>query len=224
MRYRCSAGQRKINSTMVGRMFKRHECRAPGKYRRFVTKAPEDWRSPRRSATDKPRFWTAVVLCRFKTGYRARTEVVADFVALSKKRLKTVAARAERLMHAIASQLRCLTGVGNRSSLECRPSNAFIFMNDYNQRRGSHDALILCTVFVVGLFIASCSKGPPGYSDFTAHDKKYYTEIAQGCETLLSRTNRTADWWIMSGDDKTLPTALQDLNATKIKVAKHLPL
>ena len=96
-------------------------------------------------------------------------------------------------------------------------------MNDYNQCRWPQNAFAVWTVFVVVIFIASCSKGRPKYTDFTTHDRKYYSEVAEGCETLLSQTNSTTNWWILNGDDKSLPDPLRKLNATKIEVAKRLP-
>jgi len=84
--------------------------------------------------------------------------------------------------------------------------------------------VLLCIAFTLPFFFASCTKWRSGYLDFTNQSGKYYGGIAAGCETLLSRTNSTADWWILNGNDKSLPTGLLDLSSTTIKVAKHQPM
>jgi hypothetical protein len=84
--------------------------------------------------------------------------------------------------------------------------------------------MVLCIAFAMVLFAASCTKWRSGYLNFTNHDKGYYSRIAAGCDMLLSRTNRTSDWWILNGDDGSLPVALRNLNSTIIKVAKLQPM
>jgi hypothetical protein len=71
--------------------------------------------------------------------------------------------------------------------------------------------------------ITSCSKWHQRYDGFVGHDQKYYSKIATDCDILLSRPNSTSNWWILSGNDKSLPIALQELKSTTIKVAKHIP-
>lgn len=80
-------------------------------------------------------------------------------------------------------------------------------------------ALLVCVAFVTAYPDLRSQ-----YHNFAKHDKKYYSEIAKGCDILLSFTNSTSDWWVLNGDDKSLPTALLDLNSTKINVAKHQPM
>jgi sRNA-binding regulator protein Hfq len=67
--------------------------------------------------------------------------------------------------------------------------------------------------------LCSCRKTP---AVFLSQNKLYYSSVAKACDDLIARTNQSSEESIIiQGNDQDLPKVLQDLHATKIKVANN---
>lgn len=80
-----------------------------------------------------------------------------------------------------------------------------------------------CALFASALIFVSCSKSP-GYHEIQWHSREYYIALAKSCNILLSRTNHVSKTWTIRGDAPSLPKPLLDLHATRLVIAKDVPL
>jgi len=121
------------------------------------------------------------------------------------------------------SLLKCLTGVGNQLCREIlgQEDNSSKQMRFGSQHSFKQISLMLPALGMVTMLFLACGKSPSRSLSFKEHDQEYYVNVAQACITLLSQTNRIPGEQIVKGDDKSLPPALLDVHATKIKIVNN---
>ena len=79
----------------------------------------------------------------------------------------------------------------------------------------------ICVCFVAMLVLTSCGRSP-SYRNFMSHDQNYYAQVAKACDELLTKIpNSFTNGQVVSGDDKSLPLVLRQLNATKITIGTN---
>jgi len=77
-------------------------------------------------------------------------------------------------------------------------------------------------IVAIGLAVGAGENKIGTESTLPGRDRLFYQEIAASCDALLSPTNHFAPELVVPGDSKVLPTALQNLHPTTVKVANHL--
>lgn len=88
---------------------------------------------------------------------------------------------------------------------------------------------VLVTSIAFGVVVSvltSCSRSP-SFNDFMTQDQKYYAELAQACDQLISQTNVVklkpnhrpiVSTFSVSPDDANLPDAIRNIRPTYIEV------